>query len=387
MARNDGVNRTVVRNLPYKKSSINVRERHNERKNKTYSNPDIMLNKSHLNIHFKKCDTTYISAFEKLRDDGIISTRGLKDNANIIDEMIFDVNSNYFESNGGYDYAKEFFSNAYQMAIKEVGGEQYILSAVMHADELNKALSEALGKDVYHYHLHVVYVPVVEKKVLWSKRCKDKALNGKVKHVITQVSHSKKWSSEKYIDAKGKTKLISSYSKLQDKFFEYMKSVGYDNIQRGEKGSKDEHLHHTEFKVLKDKQRLDDIARNIKSTKVSIKNIDNISVKNTMLDNEKIIVNKNDFEDIKILAKKHIVSNSKEKKLVASVNKLKIENQTQKAELFELKSIKNKLSVSKLEATISNLESALIRTKTFVNLMGLSEDLDNYLKQNINKVR
>ena len=47
-----------------------------------------------------------------------------------------------------------------------VGGEQYILSAVMHADEHNRAMSEALGEDVYHYHLHVVYIPVVEKQIL-----------------------------------------------------------------------------------------------------------------------------------------------------------------------------------------------------------------------------
>ena len=53
---------------------------------------------------------------------------------------------------------KQFYHDAYQAAIKIVGGEQYILSAVMHADERNRAMSEALGQDVYHYHLHVVYV-------------------------------------------------------------------------------------------------------------------------------------------------------------------------------------------------------------------------------------
>lgn len=42
----------------------------------------------------------------------------------------------------------------------------------MHADERNRAMSEGLGEDIYHYHLHVVYVPVVEKQVLWTKRCK-----------------------------------------------------------------------------------------------------------------------------------------------------------------------------------------------------------------------
>ena len=29
----------------------------------------------------------------------------------------------------------------------------------MHADERNRAMSDALGQDVYHYHLHVVYIP------------------------------------------------------------------------------------------------------------------------------------------------------------------------------------------------------------------------------------
>ena len=112
-----------------------------------------------------------------------------------------------------------------------VGGEQYILSAVMHADERNRAMSEALGQDVYHYHLHVVYVPVVEKQILWSKRCKDKSLVGTVTGDHMQVSRSKKWESKVALDeqghplltAKGKKVLRASYSVLQDDFFNYMK--------------------------------------------------------------------------------------------------------------------------------------------------------------------
>ena len=75
----------------------------------------------------------------------------------------FDVNSAYFYNHGGYEFAKQFYADAYKAAVEIVGGEQYILSAVMHADERNRAMSEALGEDVYHYHLHVVYIPVVEK--------------------------------------------------------------------------------------------------------------------------------------------------------------------------------------------------------------------------------
>jgi len=46
---------------------------------------------------------------------------------------------------------------------------------VMHADELNTCLSEEDGKPIYHYHLHVIAIPVVK-------------------------SHSKKWKSEQLTD-------------------------------------------------------------------------------------------------------------------------------------------------------------------------------------------
>ena len=74
----------------------------------------------------------------------------------------------------------------------------HILSAVMHADERNRAMSEALGEDVYHDHLHVVYIPVVEKQILWAKRCKDEALRGTVKETITQVSRCLLYTSRSY---------------------------------------------------------------------------------------------------------------------------------------------------------------------------------------------
>ena len=57
-------------------------------------------------------------------------------------------------------------------------------------------MSEALGEKVYLYPLHAVYVPVVEKHILWNKRCKDKSLVGTVKEAIMLISSSKKWQSE-----------------------------------------------------------------------------------------------------------------------------------------------------------------------------------------------
>ena len=268
MARNDGIDRTVARNVNLTASKIANVQRHNEREKESYTNPDIVLERLSYNVHFKTPTGSYAEMFEQMKTDGAISTRGLKEDANLYGELIFDVNSAYFYNHGGYEFAKQFYADAYKAAVEIVGGEQYILSAVMHADERNRAMSEALEEDVYHYHLHVVYIPVVEKQILWSKRCKDKSLVGTVKETIMQVSSSKKWQSKPALDengnpmltAKGKPILKKSYSVLQDDFFSAMRAAGYTDVERGERGSTEEHLTVTQFKVQAEQERLETVT-------------------------------------------------------------------------------------------------------------------------------
>ena len=263
MARNSG-DRTCVRNINISDANVGNTQAHNEREKKSYVNQDIVPERTALNVHFKAPTDDYTKLFSQMEDEKIISTRGLKPDATKICELVFDVNSAYFYNHGGYEYAKQFYEEAYRAAVEIVGGEQYILSAVMHADERNRAMSEALGEDVYHYHLHVVYIPVVEKEILWSKRCKDTALRGTVKEVITQVSRSKKWASKPALDPNGKPLLNGngkpilkkSYSVLQDDFYRHMVEAGYTDIERGEQGSTEEHLTVTQFKVQKEQERL-----------------------------------------------------------------------------------------------------------------------------------
>lgn len=269
MARNDGIDRTFARNqdLPTLDDVAKVQE-HNEREKDSYSNQDIDTTQTHRNVHFKKPTDSYAAMFDQMIADGVISTRGLKADAVKYGELLFDVNSAYFHNHGGYEYAKQFYADAYKAAVEIVGGEQYILSAVMHADEINRAMSEALGQEVYHYHLHVVYVPVVEKQILWSKRCKDKSLVGTVKETVMQVSRSKKWMSKPALDAdgnpvlqkNGKPVLKKSYSVLQDDFFHFMRAAGYTDVERGERGSTEEHLTVTQFKVQAEQQRLEAVT-------------------------------------------------------------------------------------------------------------------------------
>ena len=275
MARNDGVDRTIVRNHDLKApGDVAKIQEHNEREKTHYSNQDIVPERTPMNVHFKAPTANYTEMFEQLEREKVISTRGLKPDAVKFGELVFDVNSAYFYNHGGYEFAKQFYADAYRAAVEIVGGEQFILSAVMHADERNRAMSEALGEDVYHYHLHVVYIPVVEKQVIWSKRCKDKSLVGTVKETLMQVSRSKKWASKPALDAdgnpmlnaRGKQILKSSYSVLQDDFFHFMQDAGYLDIERGERGSTEEHLTVTQFKIKAEQQRLEAVSAQVAQT-------------------------------------------------------------------------------------------------------------------------
>ena len=359
MARNDGIDRTSVRNANLTRTQIGNAQRHNEREKDSYTNPDIVPERAGLNIHFKKPTGNYAEMFAQMEVDKVISTRGLKADACLYGELIFDVNSAYFDNHGGYDFARQFYTDAYKSAIEIVGGEQFILSAVMHADERNRAMSEALGRDVYHYHLHVVYIPVVEKQVLWSKRCKDKSLVGTVKETITQVSSSKKWKSLPAVDEQGKPilqkngkpVLRKSYSVLQDDFFNAMRAAGYTDVERGERGSSEEHLTVTQFKAEREQERLMVLERQVekkekalqkveqkievqKGTAATFAEIDNMGRKTLM---GKVEFSQQEAGDLKQLAKKGVAANTTIKDLQRDLKSARRDAQIWKRLYEELK--------------------------------------------------
>ena len=257
----------------YTASKIGACERHNERKNSDYGNVNVEPERIPMNVHFKSPgEKSYMDILLEMEANGEVSRRGLKADAKLFDEIVFDVNTMYFEERGGYEYAKKFYEEAYRFACKKYG-ERNIISAVMHADEINKAATDQLGYPVYHYHMHLVAMPVVEKKVFYSKRCKDKNLVGRVKETVSQISHSKMWAStEPVLDengkpvlrSNGKPKYRASYSVLQDEFFNHMTEHGFAGFTRGKEGSTAEHLSSLEYQIQKDKERLKEIQKKAK---------------------------------------------------------------------------------------------------------------------------
>ena len=300
----------------------------------------------------------YNETLKKMIEEGTASRRGQKENAKVFDEMVVDINTQYFEEHGGYDYAVSFYEEAYRFAAAEFG-EENIISAVMHADELNKAVTAHYGYPVYHYHMHIVAIPVVEKKVLWTKRCKDPKLVGTVKETIRQISHSKKWKSAPKLDECGEPVknpdgtpvLVTSYSLLQDRFFEHMSGAGFEDFVRGERGSTTEHLSSLDYQIKKDTERLNEIQKKVQEETVrysvvspeqkTFLEIDDMGKKGIT---GKYTVAKEDYETLTNLAKEGISSRGR-------IRDLKDENKRLWNKVFSLEK-----QVERLQDYIQRLE-------------------------------
>ena len=346
-------NYSVARVKTRTQESVGKFERHIERKNEHYANMNVNLQRAPMNVSFRDCgELTYNEMMQKLVNEGKVSMRGLKKDAKVYDELIFDTNSEYFEEHGGYEFAKAFYEEAYYFAEK-LYGKDNILSAVMHADEINLILSDKYGYPVYHYHMYVMALPVVEKKVLWSKRCKDKSLIGTVKEIINQISHSKKWKSpqklneygEPVFNEKGKPVLVPSYSILQDQFYEHMQEAGFRDFERGVRGSTAQNKTNARFQAEQDKKRLAAIQEKIEQANEELSTILPVKASAELIDNMgkktltgKIQMSGGDYTYLTNLAKECLVNRRDIYFLESSLRGYKSKLAEVRAELADLKS-------------------------------------------------
>ena len=85
------------------------------------------------------------------------------------------------------------------------------------------------------------------------------------------MSSSKKWKSHPAVDDQGtpilqksgKPVLRKSYSVLQDDFYNATRAAGYTDVERGERGSSEEHLTVAQFKTECEQKRLAVLERQV----------------------------------------------------------------------------------------------------------------------------
>lgn len=269
----------IIRNENHKMNAVPLLERHNERLNKNYSNKDIDLSRSCDNYHLKQIQAaTYQQEFERIRTrqqlKGNLRLQGKKQST-VMCEFVITSDTEFFDRLGK-ERTKQFFKDAYSFVIAKVGGEQYVVSAVIHMDEATP-------------HMHVAYIPVINGKDRKGNPCK-------------RINCSEFW--------KGK----DSYSKLQDEYFDFITNRGYD-LERGIKGSTAEHLSVAEYKLKKSSEQLAEITGQISE----IENIDNVHVKKIIPNT--VTIKRDDFERISLAAKKYFTVQKLETENVSLKNK------------------------------------------------------------------
>ena len=191
----------IIRNTNYKMKNLSGIYRHNERKNTNYSNKDINKQNSKLNYSLKAPYSTYEKIFKDIRTN--YNLQGMiKKVSNVMCEFIITSDKEFFKTIGAEE-TKRYFTTAYKFVASYNNlGEEFIVSAKVHLDEITP-------------HLHIVFIPVVHKK--------DKEGN-----TISKIACSEFW--------KGK----DSYRKLQDNFYSYMTKSGFD-LERGN-SEENEHI-------------------------------------------------------------------------------------------------------------------------------------------------
>lgn len=97
---------SCLRVKQYTASDVSKAKRHNQRKNETYENRNVITERIPLNVHFKKPTAPiYMEQLKQMEADGFVSLRGLREDAALFDEIVIDVSAMYFERNGRGGYS------------------------------------------------------------------------------------------------------------------------------------------------------------------------------------------------------------------------------------------------------------------------------------------
>lgn len=230
----------IIRNTKYKRENLKGIFRHNERRNKNYSNDNIDKEKSYLNYSIKSPQYSYEKEFDRIRKKYNLKGQ-IKTVSNIACEYIITSDHDFFERIGEEE-TKRFFETAYKFVVGYKSlGEQYIMSAKVHRDEQTP-------------HMHLIFLPVVHTI--------DKKGNS-----IDKLACSEFWKAK------------DSYRQLQDAFYKYMVENGF-NLQRGLPKEETNRQHYSveEYKKITNFKQTKEILKNMKLELPDVPNITDINI-------------------------------------------------------------------------------------------------------------
>ena len=225
----------IIRNTKYKRENLKGIYRHNERKNKNYSNDNIDKERSYLNYSLKSPKYRYDKEFDMMKERYKLKGQ-IKTVSNIACEYIITSDKQFFEEIGEEE-TKRYFETAYNFVAEYKNlGEQYIMSAKVHMDEETP-------------HMHLIFLPVVHTT--------DKKGNN-----IDKLACSEFWKEK------------NSYRRLQDAFYQYMSSHNFE-LERGIPKEETGRVH-IDIKEYKELTNFDETKEKLQNMKLELPEVPEI---------------------------------------------------------------------------------------------------------------
>ena len=225
----------IIRNTKYKRENLKGIYRHNERRNKNYSNDNIDKEKTYLNYSLKSPKYRYDKEFDMMKERYKLKGQ-IKTVSNIACEYIITSDKQFFEEIGEEE-TRRYFETAYKFVSEYKNlGEQYIMSAKVHMDEETA-------------HMHLIFLPVVHTT--------DKKGNN-----IDKLACSEFWKEK------------NSYRRLQDAFYQYMSSHNFE-LERGIPKEETGRVH-IDIKEYKELTNFDETKENLQNMKLELPDVPEI---------------------------------------------------------------------------------------------------------------
>ena len=309
----------IMRLSKIKATNIIGVDKHNERKNKNYSNEDINQELTHLNYDLIKC-SSYKKKINEELEKRYTSSRSIRTDAVLGVEVIFTSDNEFFKKLTPKQ-ERLYFEKSLEF-LKEFAGEKNVISATVHKDETTP-------------HMHCVFTPITDDGRLHFRS---------------------------FVDGKFEMK------KLQDRYYAKMKEF-FPELERGKSSEETQrkHLSVEQYKLEKEKEKLNEIKTDLEN------------VKKEQQEREKEIQKINDYAD-NFYSVGTIVENVQEKKVLLSSDTYKI-TAKELASLTALATMseKNKNQVEKLSKQISEMEEELnIYKSNYKKYYSLTEDLTKF---------
>lgn len=282
----------IMRIAKVKAPNIGGVDKHNERKNKNYSNEDINTELTHLNYSLIECES-YKSAINEQIQERYTSSRSIRKDAVVGVEVIFTSDKEFFDKLTP-EQERLYFEKSLEF-LKDFAGEKNVISAVVHKDEKTP-------------HLHCLFTPITNDGRLHFKS---------------------------FVDGK------FEMQKLQDRYYNHISQ--YFDLERGKSAeqTKRKHLSVAEYKLetaINERElELERVSKN--TEEIKSKNSDLETQKNE-LETQQNNINQalKDLEEFsKSLEKKKQEKEKEEKRNQELKEKLTLENE----KFLKIEDIKN----------------------------------------------